>query len=105
MLYETDFEREKTPNIPNQLSDGDTQNQLSDKDTQNQLSYEERRILIDVDEEHWRGESSTHGEIRGALLRSDYSLYKKALRQRKTVESGNEYEPANDDDYYDDMLE
>ncbi|CAG8674283.1 12070_t:CDS:1, partial [Funneliformis mosseae] len=101
----TDFKYEKTPNIPNQPLDEDNQNQLSDKDTQNQLSYEERRILIDVDEEHQRSKSSTYGEIRDILLQSDYSLYKKALRQRKTVKSGDEYELANDDNYYDDMLE
>jgi hypothetical protein len=57
--YKTDFKSGNTGNTPSNSSDGGAL-----------LSHEERQVLIDVDEEHQRGESSAHGEIRGALLQS-----------------------------------
>jgi hypothetical protein len=45
--------------------------------------------LINVNEEHQRGESSTHGEIRGALLQS---IHEEQMIQRKAAaESGDDY--------------
>ena len=45
--------------------------------------------MIDVDEEHRRGESSAYGEIRGALLQS---IHEEQVIQRKAAaESGDNY--------------
>jgi hypothetical protein len=58
-----------------------------------QLSNDERRLLIDVEEEHERGESSAHGEIRGAILQDEPNL----LQRRKE---------SDEEDYdYDGYLE
>ncbi|RGB23859.1 hypothetical protein C1646_773901 [Rhizophagus diaphanus] len=63
----------------------------------------ERRILIDVNEEHQRGESSTHGEICGALLQS---IHEEQMIQRKAAaESGDDYAPLTDEDYGSEMIE
>ncbi|PKY60346.1 hypothetical protein RhiirA4_483938 [Rhizophagus irregularis] len=98
--YETDFDNQNTP------SDGGAQNapsNISDVSNQKRLSHEERRILIDVNEEHQRGESSTHGEIRGALLQS---IHEEQMIQRKAAaESGDDYAPLTDEDYGSEMIE
>jgi hypothetical protein len=99
MAYETDFD--------NTQSDGGALNAPSDvKPNQNRLSHEERRIMIDVNEEHRRGESSIYGEIRGALLQS---IHEDEIIQRKAAESGDDYAPLTDEDYgsdyYDEMKE
>ncbi|CAB4426800.1 unnamed protein product [Rhizophagus irregularis] len=76
---------------------------ISDVSNQKRLSHEERRILIDVNEEHQRGESSTHGEIRGALLQS---IHEEQMIQRKAAaESGDDYAPLTDEDYGSEMIE
>jgi hypothetical protein len=96
--YETDFE------IPN-TSDGGTEKNAP-SDVSKRLSHEERRIIIDVDEEHRRGESSTHGEIRGALLQSIHE--EQAIQRKAAAESGDDYAPLTDDDYgdeYDEMMD
>ncbi|CAB4429585.1 unnamed protein product [Rhizophagus irregularis] len=98
--YETDFDNQNTP------SDGGAQNapsNISDVSNQKRLSHEERRILIDVNEEHQRGESSTHREIRGALLQS---IHEEQMIQRKAAaESGDDYAPLTDEDYGSEMIE
>ena len=64
-------------------------NAPSDVSNQKRLSHEERRIMIDVDEEHRRGESSAHGKICGALLQS---IHEEQVIQRKAAaESGDNY--------------
>ncbi|CAG8463540.1 6095_t:CDS:2 [Funneliformis mosseae] len=65
------------------------------------------KVLIDIYEEHQRGELSTYGEIHDALVQSDYSLYEKALRQTKVTEIDNEYMHQTEKEYndYDDMLD
>ncbi|PKY13585.1 hypothetical protein RhiirB3_425437 [Rhizophagus irregularis] len=99
-VYETDFDNQNTP------SDGGAQNapsNISDVSNQKRLSYEERRILIDVNEEHQRGESSTHEEIRDALLQS---IHEEQMIQRKAAaESGDDYAPLTDEDYGSEMIE
>ena len=58
-----------------------------------QLSNDERRLLIDVEEEHERGESSAHGEICGTILQDELNL----LQRRKE---------SDEEDYdYDGYLE
>jgi len=80
--YETDFEGD-IPDIPNWPSNDESQ------------------ILIDINEEHQRGESSVHGEIHGAILQSEYEAL-----QRRAAENVDEYAPLTDEDYdeADDML-
>jgi len=84
-------------------------NAPSDVSNQKRLSHEERRIMIDVDEEHRRGESSAHGKICGALLQS---IHEEQVIQRKAAaESGDNYASLTDEDYggdyddYDEMIE
>jgi hypothetical protein len=61
--------------------------------------------MIDIDEEHRRGESSAHGEICGALL----SIHgEQAIQRKAAAKSGDDYAPLTDEDYggdYDEMIE
>lgn len=75
-----------------------------------QLSNDERRILINADEEHQTGESSTQGEIRGAILQNQPHL--EDYMNQKSKGKGKEKERGVDDDYaplseedYDDYMD
>ena len=81
--YETDFD-EYTQNQTDEENEDIDRNNNPKK-----LSRDERH----VSQEHQVGESSAHGEIRGAILQNEKAL-EEALRQ-----SGNEYAPLTDEDY------